>query len=197
MFIHTYITLRYITLHYIPLHHITLHYITLHYVTSHHITSHYITSHHITSHHITLHYITLHYITLHYIHTYIHTYMSPDSGFLAPPPPVWSPPPHPIPHSTSTKLWRNATFIHFCARHCTETYISTFSTARCCSETHIFILLDEPSRKWKTAPAAHYLGEMCLFIAKAIATTWQLHSDASRGSSFPMGEKSAQNSWNP
>ena len=55
-----------------------------------------------------------------------------ESGSRIPTPPmVWSPP---IPHT-------------FCARHCSETYISIFLHARRCSETHIFILLDEPSRR--------------------------------------------------
>ena len=61
-------------------------------------------------------------------------YMSPDPG--SQPPPQWygPPPPPPIPHT-------------FCARHCNKTYISIFLHARRCSETHIFILLDEPSRR--------------------------------------------------
>ena len=37
-------------------------------------------------------------------------------------------------------------FIHFCVRCCSETYISKFLNARRCSETQIFILVDEPSR---------------------------------------------------
>ena len=60
-------------------------------------------------------------------------YMSPDPG--SQPPPQWyGPPPPPIPFT-------------FCARHCNETDISIFLHARRCSETHIFILLDEPSRR--------------------------------------------------
>ena len=57
--------------------------------------------------------------------------MSPDPG-SQPPPHGMVPPP--IPHT-------------FCARHCSETYISIFLHARRCGETHIFILLDEPSRR--------------------------------------------------
>ena len=37
------------------------------------------------------------------------------------------------------------------------------------------------SGQWKTAPAAHYPGAMCLFIAKAIAKSWAASSSASRG----------------
>ena len=51
----------------------------------------------------------------------------PPNGMVPHPPP-------PIPHT-------------FCARHCNETYISIFLHARRCSETRIFILLDEPSRR--------------------------------------------------
>ena len=35
--------------------------------------------------------------------------------------------------------------------------------------------------QWKTAPAAHYPGALCLFIARAIAKTWAASSSASRG----------------
>ena len=35
-----------------------------------------------------------------------------------------------------------------------------------------------------TAPAAHYPGDLCLFMARAIVNTWQQHSFASRGSSL-------------
>ena len=38
-------------------------------------------------------------------------------------------------------------FIHFCARRCSETCIWKFLLAHRCSETHILILLDEPSRR--------------------------------------------------
>ena len=40
-----------------------------------------------------------------------------------------------------------AGFIHFYARRCSKTYILEFWMARCCSETHILLLLDEPSRR--------------------------------------------------
>ena len=44
--------------------------------------------------------------------------------------------------------WTSLTcFIHFCARHCSKTYIWKFLMARRCSETHILILPDEPSRR--------------------------------------------------
>ena len=43
------------------------------------------------------------------------------------------------------------------------------------------------SGKWKTAPGAHYPGDMCL--SRAIAKTWQLHSAASEGSSLPTKTK--------
>jgi len=36
--------------------------------------------------------------------------------------------------------------------------------------------------QWKTAPAAHYPGAMCLFIARAIAKTWADSSSAPKGS---------------
>ena len=35
--------------------------------------------------------------------------------------------------------------------------------------------------QWKTAPAAHYPGALCLFIARAIAKTWAESSSASKG----------------
>ena len=58
---------------------------------------------------------------------------------------------------------------------------------KCCPHPgqHEQLIGLDSSGKWKTGPAAHYPGELCLFIAKAIATTWQLHSVASRGSSLP------------
>ena len=37
--------------------------------------------------------------------------------------------------------------------------------------------------QWRTAPAAHYPGALCLFIARAIAQTWAKSSSASRGKS--------------
>ena len=40
-----------------------------------------------------------------------------------------------------------AYFIHFCARRCSETCILKFWMARRWSETHIWILPDEPSRR--------------------------------------------------
>ena len=40
-----------------------------------------------------------------------------------------------------------AGFIHFCARRCSKTWILKCGMARRCSETHILLLLDEPSRR--------------------------------------------------
>ena len=38
-------------------------------------------------------------------------------------------------------------FIYVCARRCSKTYVSRFWNARHCSNMHILILLDEPSRR--------------------------------------------------
>ena len=40
-----------------------------------------------------------------------------------------------------------AWFIHFCVRRCSKTWILKCGMARRCSETHILLLLDEPSRR--------------------------------------------------
>ena len=40
-----------------------------------------------------------------------------------------------------------AGFIHFCVRRCSKTWILKSGMARRCSETHILLLLDEPSRR--------------------------------------------------
>ena len=40
-----------------------------------------------------------------------------------------------------------AWFIHFCVRRCSKTWILKRGMARRCSETHILLLLDEPSRR--------------------------------------------------
>ena len=71
---------------------------------------------------------------------------------------------------------------------------------KCCPHPgpHEQLIGLDDSGKWKTAPAAHYPGDLCLFIAKAIATTWQLHSAASKGSSLPkkvppVGESTESN----
>ena len=41
--------------------------------------------------------------------------------------------------------------------------------------------------QWKTAPAAHYPGGLCLFLARSIAKTWAQTSSASRGKSSADG----------
>ena len=40
-----------------------------------------------------------------------------------------------------------AGLIHFCVRRCSKTWILKCGMARRCSETHILLLLDEPSRR--------------------------------------------------
>ena len=82
-----------------------------------------------------IYYIYIYYIYIIYIY---YIYMSPDPGSQRPPHGMVPPP---IPHT-------------FCARHCSETYISIFLHARRCSETHIFILLDEPSRRIRWVDSA-------------------------------------------
>jgi hypothetical protein len=44
--------------------------------------------------------------------------------------------------------------------------------------------------QWKTAPAAHYPGALCLFIARAIAKTWASSSSAPRGSNSTDAQSS-------
>ena len=50
----------------------------------------------------------------------------------------------------------------------------------------------DDSGKWKTGPAAHYPGELCLFIAKAIAKTF-----ASWGRSLPLPHKTSSHPPQP
>ena len=46
---------------------------------------------------------------------------------------------------------------------------------------HSQLIGTDDQGQWKTAPAAHYPGALCLFIARAIAQTWLQSSSASRG----------------
>ena len=49
--------------------------------------------------------------------------------------------------------------------------------------------------QWKTAPAAHYPGALCLFLARAIAKTWAQASSASRGKSSSDGTSENLQIW--
>ena len=66
---------------------------------------------------------------------------------------------------------------------------------KCCPHPgqHEQLIGLDDSGKWKTAPAAHYPKDTCLFIARAIAKTWRLHSAASEGSSLPTKTKHTGN----
>ncbi len=58
---------------------------------------------------------------------------------------------------------------------------------KCCPHPgqHEQLIGMDKSGTWKTSPAAHYPGDLCKFIAKAIVSTWQQHSIASRGMTLP------------
>ncbi len=49
---------------------------------------------------------------------------------------------------------------------------------------HEQLIGQDEEGKWKTAPAAHYPGPLCLFLAKAIVNTWRQSSIPSLGSSL-------------
>ena len=67
-----------------------------------------------------------------------------------------------------------AWFIHFCVRRCSKTWILKCGMARRCSETHILLLLDEPSRRirWvdgtKLWRNANFLWEIVGSIARNV-----------------------------
>ena len=53
--------------------------------------------------------------------------------------------------------------------------------------SHDQLIGQDAQGNWKTGPAAHYPGPLCLFLAKAIAATWRQSSVASVGSSLTSG----------
>ena len=53
--------------------------------------------------------------------------------------------------------------------------------------SHDQLIGQDDQGNWKTGPAAHYPGPLCLFLAKAIVATWRQSSVASVGSGLTRG----------
>ena len=63
-----------------------------------------------------------------------------------------------------------AGFIHFCARHCSKTYIFKFWMARRCSDTRMLLFLDEPSRAWDSVGRLHETVVKCKFSVEIVGS---------------------------
>ena len=55
-------------------------------------------------------------------------------------------------------------------------------------DSHEQLIGQDAQGNWKTGPAAHYPGPLCLFLAKAIVATWHQSSVASVESSLTSGD---------
>ena len=84
--------------------------------------------------------------------------------------------------------------IHFCARRCGETCILKFWMARRCSQTHILILLDEPSRRIRWVDCAKLWRIANFQVLELLrALSWACDDDVLEASSVKFEGSLARN----